>query len=799
MAEPTKAVFLSYAREDADAARRIADALRSQGVEVWFDQNELRGGDAWDANIKKQIRECTLFLAVVSAQTQERAEGYFRREWKLAAERTSDMAAGTTFLIPVVIDDTAEVQAVAPEEFMRVQWTRLPGALPTPDFVAQIKSLLGGGARRRPTLAPMAQNVTAVPMRTRPPMTALPPLAPKTPGPVEAPPTPKKSRRGALVGTLLVIALLGAGAGYFFFLREPEPVPPPLKPAVAMTPKPASAPATPAEPAINDKSIAVLPFDNMSADKENAFFADGVHEDLLTNLAKVADLKVISRTSVMEYRGTTKKIQQIATELGVAYVLEGSVRRQGNKVRITVQLIDGKTGQHALAPDPYDRDLSDIFAIQSEVAQSIAAKLQAALSPHIKAALDRAPTANLAAYELYLKAREIAATEPDLRIRTTLALPLLERAVQLDPSFALGWHQLGTVHLAAFTSNGFDQSPARAAQAKAAIDRAVALDPENVAIMALLANYYIDVNDLGHAEEQFARLARLYPNQSATFHVQARLAVRQGRPADALASYCKARELDPRSPQILEALGTSLWAHRQYKDALAVQRDLLAVAGDSPGRALGRALLVLDITGSPSEAEAVVTSIRAQTRKGPEVISILSGWAAITGDADEMIRLWQESGPDWRFGTGGGADEGLAIATALVIKGQPERARPILEKERLEQAARVAARPEDSVAWFRLAMTHALAGEKEAALDVRQKMQVATAGVPPGLRRFNDEMFYIWVGEKDLALAELSRDLAKGGALSVNRMRKNIFFRPLQGDPRFEALMNDPKNNAPIL
>ena len=213
---PKGAVFLSYAREDADAARRIADALRSQGVEVWFDQAELRGGEAWDAKIRQQIRECTLFLAVVSANTQERTEGYFRREWKLAVERTSDMAAGVAFLVPVVIDDTAEGQALAPEEFMRVQWTRLPGALPTPDFVAQTKSLLAGGSRRRPSLAPMAQNVTATPMRTRPPMTALPPLAPKPPLFADAtddellgygvPPEWLNDARQATEDTLLVLA-----------------------------------------------------------------------------------------------------------------------------------------------------------------------------------------------------------------------------------------------------------------------------------------------------------------------------------------------------------------------------------------------------------------------------------------------------------------------------------------------------------------------------------------------------------------------------------------------------------------
>src|SRR3954471_10120791 len=144
MSDVNQAVFLSYAREDAAAARRIAEALRGFGVEVWFDQNELRGGDAWDAKLRGQIRACTLFMPVISATTQARHEGYFRREWKLAVERTHDMAASRAFLVPVVIDDTAEARAEVPDEFMRVQWTRLVHGEPSPEFVQQVKRLLDG-------------------------------------------------------------------------------------------------------------------------------------------------------------------------------------------------------------------------------------------------------------------------------------------------------------------------------------------------------------------------------------------------------------------------------------------------------------------------------------------------------------------------------------------------------------------------------------------------------------------------------------------------------------------------------
>ncbi|HMD61762.1 MAG TPA: TIR domain-containing protein, partial [Opitutaceae bacterium] len=355
-----RAVFLSYAREDATAAQRIADALRSYGIEVWFDQSELRGGDAWDQKIRKQIKECALFMPIISDRTQARGEGYFRLEWKLAVERTHLMAEGVPFLAPVVVDDTPESAAVAPAEFLRVQWTRLPGSLPTPQFVEQVKRMLEA-PRKAGAAAPAAHRASA----------------------------PAVSRAWVwVVGASAAAAV--AVAVTLTVSRRPPPAP--------------AAAAAPAQ-AVDPKSIAVLPFENMSEDKQNAFFTDGVHEDVLTNLSFVKDLHLVSRTSVMRYRGTTKSIKEIGQELGVAYVLEGSVRREGNKVRVTGQLINARTDEHVWAKS-YDRDLTDIFAIQGELAQAIADALQAVLSPETKVLIARRPTENTAAYDDYLKARQ---------------------------------------------------------------------------------------------------------------------------------------------------------------------------------------------------------------------------------------------------------------------------------------------------------------------------------------------------------------------------------------------------------
>ncbi|MBI4623360.1 MAG: TIR domain-containing protein, partial [Verrucomicrobia bacterium] len=256
MGDSGKAVFLSYAREDIAAARRIADALRAFGVEVWFDQEELRGGDAWDAKIRGQIRACALFVPLVSQHTQERSEGYFRREWRLAVDRTLDMVAGVAFIVPVVIDDTAENSSAVPEEFLRYQWTRLPHGVPTPQFVEQVKRLLE---------APRSPGQSGG-------------LGSHSPPIYGAEATPLQKRRSAplaLVGAVVAIAFLVIA----YFALRPR--------TAKITATPANSPSAAAKPPMDlaaAKSIAVLPFTNMSDDKDSGFFADGVHEDILTSL-----------------------------------------------------------------------------------------------------------------------------------------------------------------------------------------------------------------------------------------------------------------------------------------------------------------------------------------------------------------------------------------------------------------------------------------------------------------------------------------------------------------------------------
>jgi TolB-like protein len=408
-----RAVFLSYAREDAEAARRIADALRAFGVEAWFDQSELRGGDAWDQKIKRQIRECALFMPLISATTQGRGEGYFRREWKLGVERTHDMAAGVAFIVPVVIDDTPESAALVPEEFMRVQWTRLPHGVPSPEFVTQVKRLME---------------------------------SPRTPAPAQPPQASARSTTGGFPpvnrgipgwawGALAVIAVGVVAALYLG--RRPEAVMPPKAepaPAAAAAPTP-----VPTAPEVSSKSIAVLPFANFSTDKDNEFFADGLQDEVITALAKIHDLKVISRTSTMAYKNPEgRNLKKIAGELGVATVLEGSVQRMGSKVHLNVQLIDARTDQHLWA-DSYTEDLTDVFAMESSLAGEVVGALKASFTSDEKALLARRPTQDVEAFDLYLQGRALYE-----KISITSSVEyfdriahIFEQAAARDPSFLL--------------------------------------------------------------------------------------------------------------------------------------------------------------------------------------------------------------------------------------------------------------------------------------------------------------------------------------------------------------------------
>ncbi len=766
---PSRAVFLSYAREDSEAARRIADALRAFGLEVWFDQAELRGGDTWDQKIKRQIRECALFMPLISATTQERGEGYFRREWNLGVERTRDMAAGVSFIVPIVIDETPESKALVPEEFMRYQWTRMPRGVPSPEFVSHVKRILE--APRTPAVERDAARAPAPQALGHP-----------------APPRPKRRIPGWTWGSLAAVVVgiaVAVSVG-----RRSEPAPPPAVAAVT----------APSAPAISEKSIAVLPFDNMSEEKDaSAFFADGVHEDILTNLSFIRDLHVISRTSVMQYRGTTKAIGQIARELGVAYVLEGSVRRAGNKVRVTGQLIRASSDEHVWAK-AYDRDITDVFAIQAELAQAIAAALQAAISPAEKSLLEAKPTTNTAAYDLYVKARASRNSDGTGVFDGTVESWLVD-AVQLDPGFAQAWAQLGALH-AYKHFNEQDASDSRLEKAKASIETAVRLAPNDPVVIEMQGDYYYYAHrDYARAAERYEHLLTLRPNSPEAFGSLGLIYRRQGRWADAEARFRRALELDPHIGRYRSSLAEQLAALHRYDDA---QTEYRHMAEDNPEVLFWgyqSALVAFIARGSTREVEDFIAKVKAKPEDAPKVLEMRLEWARTTGNFAEAIRIHDRQPffegfdqPHWQ--------QDIDAAWDRIGNGELATGRAQIEKMLPEAKAQASKLPLSTTVWAYLGSVEAALGHRDEALAAVRKLEElmpesADAISGPEQGRFR-AIILAWAGDKDKAIEMYSKLVRTPYGTNVNIARNAADWLPIRDDPRFKAILDDPKSNAPL-
>jgi TolB-like protein len=397
MTETSHAVFVSYASQDAQAARRICEALRAAGVEVFLDQSELRGGDAWDQKIRHEIHDCALFIPMVSQHTQERLEGYFRREWKLAVDRTHDMAEQKPFLVPVVIDGTGDKEALVPDAFKTVQWTRLPGGDTPPAFVERIKRLLS------PDLSPLSAVSRAGPA-TRKLMCA------------------SRSSTPVLLAAVALVVL----AALAYLLANKYWMPP------HATRGPATrAGASPIAFAPPPHSIAVLPFVNLSGDKDQEYFSDGLTEEVLNSLAEIDGLQVAARTSAFSFKGQDNDIDTIARKLNVGAVLEGSVRRSAHTIRITVQLINAVTGFH-LWSKTYDRDLGDVLKVQTDIATAVAGALRVTLLGDVAAKVELGGTRNPAAFDAYLRGAKEFGSSP-------IAIAAYSEAIRLDPNYALAF------------------------------------------------------------------------------------------------------------------------------------------------------------------------------------------------------------------------------------------------------------------------------------------------------------------------------------------------------------------------
>src|SRR6266853_1517290 len=356
-----------------------------------------------------------------------------------------------------------------------------------------------------------------------------------------------------------------------------------------------------------DKSIAVLPFENLSDDKENAYFADGIQDDVLTNLSKIGDLKVISRTSVKSYRGKTSNVREIGKALGVATILEGSVRRIGNRVRVNVQLINAENDEHIWAED-YDRDLTDVFAIQTDLAQKIARELQAKLSPTEKAQIERKPTENSEAYFAFLQAHDLSTRPDKLRATMERAEQLYEQATGLDPDFARAFAGLAWVH--DWMYHTADPTPARKEKARAAADTAIRLQPDlPEAHLALGFYYYYCERNYEKALDEFAIAKRSLPNSAEVYMAIGAIERRQGKWKESTANMERAASVSPKDAWILQNLADNYYATKNFEAADKILDRAIKAAPKSFGARAEKARLAVDWKGDLSVMEKELTQV----------------------------------------------------------------------------------------------------------------------------------------------------------------------------------------------
>jgi TolB-like protein/tetratricopeptide (TPR) repeat protein len=530
------AVFLSYASQDAEAAQKICEALRAGGIEVFLDQSELRGGDAWDQKIRHEIHDCALFIPIISQHTQERLEGYFRREWKLAIDRTHDMAEQMPFLVPVVVDGTRDSEAFVPDAFRAVQWTRLPGGETPPAFVERVKRLLSL------ELSPMSAVSGAT-------------AAMREPARVT-----RRSKPVLLaIVAVVVVALTVVVVDRFWISKH-------LTAPAAFAPPP--------------HSIAVLPFVNLSGDKEQEYFSDGLTEELLNSLAEINELQVAARTSAFSFKGKDTDIGTIARKLNVGAVLEGSVRRSANTLRITAQLINAVTGFH-LWSKTYDRDLGDVLKLQTEIATAVASALKVTLLGDVAAKVELGGTRNPAAFDAYLRGAKALSSIRDTK-DLPAAIAAYTEAIRLDPHYALAFAGR-SIALSGVAVEAETPAAVREGFAKAQADarQALALAPDLAqAHLALATVAEIGNLDFTQASEEYERAVALAPGNADVLQRSGGFAALMGHFDAGLAATRRAVVLDPLARRSHTALARTLYAARRYEEAVAAFAEVISLAPD---------------------------------------------------------------------------------------------------------------------------------------------------------------------------------------------------------------------------
>jgi TolB-like protein/Tfp pilus assembly protein PilF len=543
-----------------------------------------------------------------------------------------------------------------------------------------------------------------------------------------------------------------------------------------------------------DKSIAILPFQNLSDEKENAYFADGIQDDILTNLSKISELRVISRTSVMQYRGEARNIREIGKALGVSNILEGSVRRSGNKVRLNVQLIDANTDEHLWAND-YDRDVTDVFAIQTDLAQKIASELRAKLSPSERAQMTRKPTENGEAYLAFVQAHNLSCAFEDFD-KLKQGEQLYERAIELDPKFALAMARYS--QLESWILHDRERTVERREKARTLSERALQLQPDlPEAHLALGFSYYYGDNDFDAALKEF-EIARLgLPNESEVYLAIGAIQRRQGKWAQSTANLEKAVSLNPKDIWSLQNLTFNYAMLRNYDAAYQTIDRALALdpTGLEPLEVKSR--LAIADSGDFSFAEKAFESVKSLPLSNEQKIKITSGRANVfllERKYNEGLQA-AESLPDDGLSviSGGLCTKYYLIGFARKSLHDDNGARAAFLKAKSAAEEQLKRSPDAADSHIQLAKVLAYLGEKEAALAEAQRAaelqpESKDAFSGPEITAGVAEVYAI-LGENSRAIEILDGLLSRPSSITVQVLNLNPVWDPLRNDPNFQALL----------
>jgi len=590
-----------------------------------------------------------------------------------------------------------------------------------------------------------------------------------TPRGIRATPAPGAHRRRNLITLIAIGVVVSAVAGFFI-----------LPHALARK---------------IDKSIAVMPFENLSEDKENAHFADGIQDDILTNLAKIGDLKVISRLSVMAYRDAPHNAREVGKALGVSTILEGSVRRSGNRVRVTVQLIDAANDEHIWANN-YDRDLNDVFAIQTDLAKEIAGALRAKLSPSEKAQLERKPTENSEAYLAFVQAHNLQNAVEDLG-KLKQSEQLYTRAIELDPRFALAIARYS--QLESWIVHTFERTTERREKARTLAQRALQLQPDlPEAHLAMGFSLYYGDNDFEGALKEFEIAQRDLPNEAEGYLALGSIQRRLGKWPESNASLEKAASLDPKDSWVLQNLALSYQTLRDFDAANKTIDRGLEVNPDGLGLWEIKSKLAIAEKGDLSVAERAFQAVKSIPMNNEEKLRIAGGRL----DVFLLERRYQEalheaeSLPDGFLAGIPAALCGKYYLLGFARKALHDEAgaRAALLKAKDLVEAQLKKSPDSPDLRIQLAKVLAYLGQKDVALAEAQR---ATELLPESKDAFGGPEIAAGVaevcgivGENARAIELLDGLLSRPSPVTVALLKLSPAWDPLRKDPRFQALID---------